>query len=71
VLHDLEQTLELHRLCGYLFNLAAAFTTFYEHCPVLRAEGVTRDSRLALCSLTARALAQGLSLLGITAPDQM
>ena len=40
-------------------------------CPVLKAEGPTRASRLALCDLTARTLALGLDLLGIGAPDQM
>jgi len=71
LLRDLEQTLDFHRLSGYLFGLASVFTTFYEHCPVLRADEAVRDSRLALCNLTARVLAQGLDLLGITGPEQM
>ena len=46
-----------HRLCGYLFDLAQAFTSFYEACPVLKADDeATRASRLALCDLTARTL---------------
>ena len=49
----------------------AAFTAFYERCPVLRAEGEVRESRLALCDLTARILGRGLALLGIRAPDRM
>ncbi len=60
-----------HRLCTYLFELASDFTTFYEQCPVLRAEPAVRDSRLALSDLTARVLAHGLGLLGIDAPDHM
>ncbi len=71
LLTDLEQSLEFHRLCGYLFDLASAFTGFYERCPVLRAETPVRDSRLALCALTARVLATGLGLLGIEAPNRM
>ena len=71
LLREIEQSLDFHRLCGYLYGLATAFTSFFEHCPVLRAEAATRVSRLALCGLTARVLAQGLDLLGITAPDQM
>jgi len=60
------------RLCAYLYDLASAFTTFYENCPVLKAPtDEARRSRLRLSDLTARVLAQGLSLLGITAPDQM
>ncbi|MBB6627235.1 arginine--tRNA ligase [Nocardioides sp. KIGAM211] len=65
-------TLEPHRLCTYLFELAQAFTTFYDRCPVLKAEGDdVRASRLALCALTLRVLEQGLDLLGITAPERM
>ncbi len=60
-----------HRLCTYLYELATAFTGFYEHCPVLKADGEVRESRLALCDLTARVLERGLDLLGIGAPEQM
>ena len=61
-----------HRLCTYLFDLAQAFTSFYDACPVLRApDETTRRSRLALCDLTARVLEQGLGLLGIDAPERM
>jgi arginyl-tRNA synthetase len=61
-----------HKLCGHLFDLGQAFTSFYDACPVLKADGeATRRSRLALCRLTADALALGLGLLGIRAPDRM
>jgi arginyl-tRNA synthetase len=65
------EALQPHRICGFLYDLAAAFTTFYEGCPVLKAEGATRASRLALSEVTARTLALGLELLGIGAPEQM
>ncbi|MDZ4694499.1 MAG: arginine--tRNA ligase [Deltaproteobacteria bacterium] len=65
------ENLKPHLLCLFLFETAAAFSTFYEHCPVLKSEGATRASRLALCSVTARVLAQGLGLLGIGAPNQL
>jgi arginyl-tRNA synthetase len=70
--HDTIEKLSPHRLCTYLFDLAQAFTAFYEACPVLK-DGyeATRDSRLALCDLTARTLQQGLALLGIEAPERM
>lgn len=72
VVRDTAATLQPHRLTTYLFDLASAFTNFYEHCPVLRAPTPElRASRLALCDLTARALRQGLDLLGIEAPDRM
>ena len=65
-------TLEPHRLCTYLFDLAQTFTTFYDHCPVLKApEAEVRASRLRLCSVTLAVLEQGLGLLGITAPERM
>jgi len=61
-----------HRLCTYLYELSSRYTSFYEQCTVLKAESeVMRDSRLALCDLTARILADGLQMLGIDAPEQM
>jgi arginyl-tRNA synthetase len=62
---------EPHKLAAYLFDLASAFTAFYEQCPVLTAEPATRDSRLALAGLTLRALQTGLGLLGIPVPERM
>jgi len=64
-------TLQPHRLCAYLYDVATAFTAFYEKCPVLRSEGATREARLALSLLAARVLARGLNALGIAAPEQM
>ncbi len=64
-------TMEPHRLCTYLFDLATAFTDFYEACPVLQADEPTRGSRLALCALVARTLTLGLDLLGIQVPERM
>jgi arginyl-tRNA synthetase len=65
------ESLQPHRLCVYLFDLAQRFTAFYEGCPVLSAVGRVRDERLALCELSSRTLSLGLSSLGIDAPDQM
>ena len=64
-------TLQPHRLCVYLFDLAQRLTAFYDACPVLTSEGVLRDQRLALCDLAARTLSIGLSVLGIDAPEKM
>jgi arginyl-tRNA synthetase len=61
-----------HKLCTYLFDLATAFTSFFEHCPVLKAPTPQlRQSRLVLCDTTARVLHDGLGLLGIEAPERM
>ncbi len=58
-------------LCNYLFELAGKFTSFYENCPVLKADETTRASRLGLCDLTARVLKRGLDVLGIETVEQM
>ncbi|MCX4747340.1 arginine--tRNA ligase [Kitasatospora sp. NBC_01287] len=72
VLREAAGTLEPHRLCGYLYGLAKAFTDFYGSCPVLKAPTPgLRANRLALCRLTAETLAAGLGLLGIAAPERM
>lgn len=58
-------------ICNYLYELAGKFTSFYENCPVLKAEPAERASRLTLCELTARTLRQGLEVLGIETLEQM
>ena len=59
-------------LTNYLFELANRFSTFYENCPVLKAETPElMQSRLALCDLTAKVLRQGLELLGIEVVERM
>ena len=60
-----------HKLATQLHAIAQAFASFYESCPVLASEGLTRESRLALCDRTARTLETGLSLLGISVPQRM
>ncbi|WP_435589520.1 arginine--tRNA ligase [Micromonospora chalcea] len=71
VVEEVAGSLEFHRLTAYLHRLAVAFSAFYERCPVLRAEGPLRESRLVLCELTARVLRQGLDLLGIRTPERL
>ena len=58
-------------LASYLYDLARAFHSFYEACPVLKSEGDTRETRLALCDLTASVLKHGMGLFGITMPERM
>ena len=71
-LEAVAEELRPNYLCNYLYELAGKFTSFYENCPVLKAETeATRDSRLALCDLTARVLKQGLETLGIEVVEQM
>jgi arginyl-tRNA synthetase len=70
-LQQVAETTQPHLLAGFLFDVASAFTTFYEQCPVLQAEPEIRDSRLALSALTLRVLLTGLDLLGIPVPERM
>ncbi|BDU07950.1 arginine--tRNA ligase [Nocardia cyriacigeorgica] len=71
VIAEVAATLEPHRLAGYLYELARAFTGFYDACPVLTAPEPVRGNRLALSRLTARTLGHGLGLLGIAAPERL
>ena len=71
VVDEVSRNLTPHKLCGYLYELAGQFATFYEECPVLKSEGEIRASRLALCEATQHVLAKGLDLLGIDAPNRM
>jgi arginyl-tRNA synthetase len=72
VVTQVADTAEPHRLCACLFEVASLFTTFYEQCPVLKADDdETRQSRLALCAATLRVLTAGLGLLGVPVPDRM
>jgi arginyl-tRNA synthetase len=58
-------------LANYLLELARAFHSFFEACPVLKSAAAVRASRLALCALTGRILQTGLGLLGIRCPERM
>ncbi|MHB1033019.1 MAG: arginine--tRNA ligase [Pirellulales bacterium] len=61
-----------NQLTSYLFDLANRYSTFFEQCPVLKAEtDDLRQSRLLLCDLTARTLKKGLELLGIDVVEKM
>jgi len=61
-----------HLLCSYLYDVSGAFSSFYENCAVLGAEEESiRQSRLRLCALSGRTLAQGLHLLGLTPLERM
>jgi arginyl-tRNA synthetase len=71
IVAEVAGTLQPHKLCTYLYELAGALSVFYEQCPVLKSEGEVRSSRLALCATTRKVLASGLDLLGIEALDRM
>lgn len=61
-----------HILCGYLYELAGIFSSFYEACPILNnPDQKLKQSRLKLAALTAKTLKQGLTLLGIKTVEKM
>ncbi|MFD9816969.1 arginine--tRNA ligase [Streptomyces sp. NPDC059080] len=61
-----------HKVTAYLYQLASLYTTFYDQCPVLKAETPEQvENRLFLCDLTARTLHQGMRLLGIRTPERL
>jgi arginyl-tRNA synthetase len=61
-----------HHVCNYLFDTAALFHRFFEHCPVLKAESDgLKNSRLHLCRLTGEVLKRGLYLLGLETVEEM
>ena len=71
VIAEVEEELLPNRLCSYLFELSQVFNRFYDQVPVLKAEGKSLSSRLALCRLTADTLKAGLGLLGIATLERM
>ena len=72
VLNAVSAELLPHYLCTYLYDLAGAFMSFYEACPVLNAsETSEKENRMRLAALTARTLKCGLSLLGLNTLERM
>ncbi|GAB3511931.1 arginine--tRNA ligase [Pseudoxanthomonas daejeonensis] len=65
------QSLEPHLIAQYLRDLAYAFHTWYANTPVLVEDADLRDARLALALAVRQALANGLGLLGVSAPERM
>jgi arginyl-tRNA synthetase len=66
---------EPHRVARYLEELASAYHKFYDSCRVLpqgdEEPGPLTYARLALCEAARQVLANGLRLLGVTAPERM
>lgn len=71
MLYSVSDSLSLHSLCDYLFELASCYHRFYEECPILTSEEELRNSRLLFSAVTARTLSLGLKLLGIHTIDRM
>ncbi|WP_338685482.1 arginine--tRNA ligase [Streptomyces acidiscabies] len=69
---EVASSYEPHKLAAYLYQLASHLTTFYDQCPVLKADTpAQKENRLFLIDLTARTLHQGMALLGIRTPEKL
>ncbi|MGC4934633.1 arginine--tRNA ligase [Gordonia sp. DT30] len=66
---------EPHRVCRYLETLAGTYHRFYARCRVLpqgdEEPGDIHRARLALCAASRQVLANGLELVGVSAPERM
>ncbi|MGH3557580.1 MAG: arginine--tRNA ligase [Mycobacterium sp.] len=66
---------EPHRVCRYLEDLAGDYHRFYDSCRVLpqgdEEPNELHTARLALCQATRQVVANGLAILGVTAPERM
>ncbi|MCX6482383.1 MAG: arginine--tRNA ligase [Mycobacterium sp.] len=66
---------EPHRVCRYLEDLAGDYHRFYDACRVLpqgdEPAGDLHGARLALCAATRQVIANGLGILGVSAPERM
>lgn len=66
---------EPHRVCRYLEDLAADYHRFYDSHRVLpqgdEPAGDVHRARLALCAATRQVIANGLDILGVSAPERM
>ena len=66
---------EPHRVCRYLEDLAGDYHRFYDSCRVLpqgdEQPGDLHAARLALCAATRQVIANGLAILGVSAPERM
>jgi len=58
-------------IANHVYDLARAFSDFYNQCPVLQAEEPVRSTRLRLVAAARQAIANCLALMGITAPEAM
>ena len=65
------ENLESHKLCTYLYDLASSYHRFNRSCRILGTERNLAEARLALAYATMIVIKNGLSILGVTAPEQM
>lgn len=62
---------EPHRLINFMNDVASAFTSFYHDCRIIGVDESLAQARIELAKATAQVLENGLTILGITAPEEM
>ena len=65
------ETYKTNTLTSYLYELCKLFNSFYAECPIASVDDDLKNARLALSLAVRRSIAQGLSLIGIQAPEKM
>ena len=65
------EDLRPHYIAGYAFDLATRFNEFYQSVPVLKADAVSRPSRLAMVEAFSLVIRNALDLMGIDVPERM
>ena len=65
------ENFEPNRICTYLEELAAAFHKFYTFCRILGTERKLAEARIAPAIATRTVLKNGLTILGVSAPERM
>ncbi|WP_336328026.1 arginine--tRNA ligase [Halovenus sp. HT40] len=71
VIEEAADDLQPHVVATYTRELAEAFNAFYRECPVLDADGETRDARLGLVIAARHTMGNALDAVGVQAPDSM
>lgn len=71
VINEAAASLEPHKVATYLREVAVAFTDFYGNCRIIGEDESIAGARLRLASAARIVLHNGLTVLGISAPDRM
>lgn len=76
IITEVVDTLLLHTLCRYLYDLSVIFSEFYDKCRVVHTVPETGKTevnlnRIILCEATARIMEAGLFILGIKTVEKM
>jgi arginyl-tRNA synthetase len=63
--------METNKICSYLEELAASFHKFYTFCRIIGTERKLAEARMALAVAAKNVLKNGLTILGVNAPERM